>query len=47
MPEIYANAHYLWFAYAGVGMVSLAGLLVYIWVTNRIDARKAASEASG
>jgi dipeptide/tripeptide permease len=45
MPEVYANAHYLWYAYAGVGLISLAGLLLYIWATNRIDARKASQEA--
>ena len=39
MPEIYANAHYLWLAYAGVGFTSLLALLLYIWATRRIDAR--------
>jgi len=41
MPEVYAHANYLWFAYAGIGVASFLALLVYIWVTNRIDARKA------
>jgi hypothetical protein len=40
MPEVYAHANYLWFAYAGIGVASFLALLVYIWVTNRIDARK-------
>ncbi len=39
LPEVYAHANYLWFAYAGIGVVSFLALLVYIWVTNRIDAR--------
>jgi dipeptide/tripeptide permease len=43
MPDLYAHAHYLWLAYAGVGLVSLAALLLYIFVTNRIDARASAS----
>jgi dipeptide/tripeptide permease len=40
MPEVYANANYLWYAYAGIGVTSFLALLVYIWVTNRIDAGK-------
>jgi dipeptide/tripeptide permease len=40
MPEVYAQAHYLWFAYAGVGMISLAALLLFVWITGRIDARR-------
>ncbi len=39
MPEVYAHAHYLWYAYAGIGVMSFLGLLLYIWITNRIDAR--------
>jgi len=42
MPEAYANAHYLWYAYAVVGLFSLVALLVYIAVTNRRDADKQA-----
>jgi dipeptide/tripeptide permease len=42
MPEVYANAHYLWYAYSGVGLISLLALLVFIGVTKRSDARKAA-----
>ncbi len=47
LPEAYANAHYLWYAYVGVGIFSLLMLLVYIFVTNRIDARKAAEPQAG
>ncbi len=42
MPSVYAQAHYLWYAYAGVGLVSLVAMVVYIAVTNRLDARDAA-----
>jgi len=45
MPEVYAHAHYLWYAYACVGLISLVALLVFIAVTNRADRRQAALEA--
>jgi len=45
MPEAYANAHYLWLAYAGVGALSLVALLLFMWTTRRIDARAAAAAA--
>jgi dipeptide/tripeptide permease len=41
MPQAYANAHYLWLAYTGVGFLSLLALLLFIWATRRIDARAA------
>jgi dipeptide/tripeptide permease len=43
MPEIYAHANYLWYAYAGIGLLSFLALLVFIFVTNRVDSRKAAA----
>ena len=39
MPSAYAHANYLWYAYTAIGVASLLALLVYIWVTNRIDAK--------
>ncbi len=42
MPEAYAHAHYLWYAYVGVGMISLIAMLIFIVVTKKIDAGKAA-----
>ncbi len=42
MPEVYAHAHYLWYAYFGVGLVSLVMMLVYVFVTRKIDAGKPA-----
>ena len=44
MPEVYANANYLWWAYAGIGLTSFVALVVFIWVTNRIDDKKAVTE---
>jgi dipeptide/tripeptide permease len=43
MPDAYAHAHYLWYAFAGVGAVSLALMIVYIFVTRRIDRKQAAA----
>ena len=40
IPEAYANAHYLWYAYIGVGLFSLISLLIFIQVTKRLDAGK-------
>jgi dipeptide/tripeptide permease len=41
VPAAYAHAHYLWYAYAVVGVTSLVMMLVYIYSCNRIDARRA------
>jgi dipeptide/tripeptide permease len=46
MPEIYANANYLWWAYAGIGLLSFVALVIFIFVTNRIDARTESTEAA-
>ena len=40
MPEAYAHAHYLWYAYAGVGLISLLALLVFRAVTKKLDEGK-------
>ena len=40
MPEVYARAHYLWYAYVGVGLTSLIAMLVFIAVTRKMDAGK-------
>jgi dipeptide/tripeptide permease len=40
MPEVYAHAHYLWYAYSVVGLISLVALLAFVWITGRIDARR-------
>jgi hypothetical protein len=41
MPSAYAHAHYLWYAFAGVGALSLVAMLVFTAVTRSIDARQA------
>jgi MFS family permease len=37
---VYANAHHIWYYFAGIGMVSALALAVFWLVTNRIDAPK-------
>jgi dipeptide/tripeptide permease len=41
MPVEYVHAHYLWYAYVGVGLISLIALLVFIAVTKKLDEGKA------
>jgi hypothetical protein len=43
MPEVYAHAHDLWYAYSLVGLISLAALLIFVVVTNRMDAKQEAA----
>jgi dipeptide/tripeptide permease len=40
MPDAYARAHYLWYAFAIVGAVSFALMMAYIAWTRRTDARR-------
>ncbi len=42
MPEAYAHANYLWYAYTGVGVASFLLLLLYVWITAHIDRRRQA-----
>ncbi len=35
MPAAYAHAHYLWYAFAGVGVISLVAMLAFVAITNR------------
>jgi dipeptide/tripeptide permease len=37
MPEAYAHAHYLWYAFAGVGVLSLLMMLAFILWTRKAD----------
>ena len=37
MPEAYANAHYIWFVFAGVGLAAFLALWVFKFVTDVID----------
>ncbi|MGD8451137.1 MAG: MFS transporter [Phycisphaerae bacterium] len=41
VPAVYDNAHYIWYAFTGVGFSAFIGLLVYKFVTERIDRRRA------
>jgi hypothetical protein len=45
MPAAYAHAHYLWYAFALVGLVSLIAMIVFMVVTGRADARKGRAAA--
>jgi hypothetical protein len=40
LPAVYAHANYLWYAYAGIGVVSFVALVLFIFVTNRLDAKQ-------
>jgi len=40
MPEAYAHAHYIWYVFAGIGVFAFLCLLVYRYVTDRIDRKK-------
>ena len=37
MPDAYAHAYYLWYAFALVGLISLTAMLGYILITRRLD----------
>lgn len=43
-PEAYAaatqNAHYIWFVFVGIGLVSAVALLIYGYVTRKMDQKK-------
>jgi hypothetical protein len=45
MPDVYAHAHYVWYAFAIVGAVSFTAMMAFIVVTRRID-RARAEEAA-
>ena len=37
LPEAYANAHYTWYVFAGIGFMAFLGLLLFKFVTSKID----------
>jgi len=39
LPAAYAHAHYLWYVFAGIGLVAFVSLLVFHQVTRRLDAQ--------
>ena len=46
-PEAYAaatqNAHYIWFVFVGIGLISAVALLIYGYVTRKMDQKKVAA----
>ncbi len=45
MPAAYAHAHYLWYAFVGVGLAAFLALLVFKFATAAIDRRRAGTLA--
>ncbi|NJN64485.1 MAG: peptide MFS transporter [Acidobacteria bacterium] len=43
LPPAYAQAHHLWYAFALIGVLSFAALMVYIGITRRADRRRLAA----
>ncbi len=37
LPEAYAHAHWMWFAFSAVGVLAFIGLWIFKYVTSRID----------
>ena len=37
----YTHAHYIWYYFVGIGLVAAVALLIYRYVTNKIDSRAA------
>ncbi|UCF34063.1 MAG: hypothetical protein JSV78_01905, partial [Phycisphaerales bacterium] len=45
LPEVYANAHRIWYVFTGIGFSAFFGLLIFKLVTNRIDRARDAADA--
>lgn len=43
MPEAYANAHFIWYVFAGIGFAAFLAMLIFRGVTDRVDRRQATS----
>ncbi len=41
LPEAYANAHYIWYVYAGIGVAAFLAMIVFKLVTDAIDRGRA------
>ncbi|MBI5386017.1 MAG: MFS transporter [Verrucomicrobia bacterium] len=46
MPEVYARAHFIWYAFTAVGVLSFVLMLLYIAWTRRADVRAARGAAN-
>ena len=47
MPAAYANAHYIWFAFAGVGFTAFFALILFKIVTAWVDRLAVSAGAVG
>jgi MFS family permease len=45
MPAQYAQAHYLWYAFAFVGLASFVAMMAFMVVTRRLDAKRRTAAA--
>ncbi|MBN2562158.1 MAG: MFS transporter [Phycisphaerae bacterium] len=41
LPEVYAEAHHIWFVFASIGALAFFGLIVFKYVTAAIDRKRA------
>ena len=46
LPEAYAHAHYIWYVFAGIGVIAFLCLLIYDRVTRSIDAKRAQEQGA-
>ncbi|MEE4310571.1 MAG: MFS transporter [candidate division KSB1 bacterium] len=37
MPQVYENAHHIWYVFTGIGLIAFVSLLIYKWITAKID----------
>ena len=40
LPEVYAQAHYIWYVFTGIGVLGFVLLAVFRTLTDRLDARE-------
>lgn len=41
LPQIYAHAHYIWYVFSAIGITAFIAMLIFIFVTERIDRKRA------
>jgi len=46
LPEAFRKAHYIWYAFAGVGFAAFIALLIFKYVTGTLDRRREAQEGA-
>jgi hypothetical protein len=39
LEQFYGNAYYIWYYFAAIGLLAFILLLIYRWITNRMDKR--------